>query len=88
MKVVGIRTVSFTPKPDEKNPNPGPITGIKLFCTYPMNPKDGEGVGTDSFFLSDWVIQNRLYGEVPKVNDEISVSYNRYGKIDSVHILP
>lgn len=83
MKVIGYRDVSF---PDKNDPNKK-VTGIRLFCTYPI-AKGGEGFGTESIYLSDWLVQNRLYGEVPKIGDEIFPSYNRFGKIDDIRIVP
>ena len=75
MKVIGIRNVSFDAQ-DGKH-----ISGVSLFCSYPIT-KNGFGVGVDKIFLSDAKLG--YCGYMPELGDEINVTYNRFGKVDSV----
>ncbi len=75
MKVCGYRRVEFNAQ-DGKH-----ISGVSVFCSYPIT-KNGDGVGFEKIFMSD----NKLgqWGYYPEIGDEINVSYNRFGKVDSV----
>lgn len=75
MKVVGIRKVDFTAQDGNR------ISGVSLFCSYPIT-KNGEGFAVDKIFLSDKKMAD--CGYFPEVGDEIGVNYNRFGKVDSI----
>lgn len=81
MKCAGIRYLNF---PD-KNDSSKMVKGVNVFGTYPI-VKNGSGFGFQKFFLSDWLIENRLNGEIPKVGDEFEVLYNQNGKINDLRI--
>ena len=76
-RVVGIKDVNFKAKDGTE------VKGLKLFVTY--DDEKVEGVGTDSFFLSD----NRQteFGYLPILDDEIEIRYNRFGSIAGVDVL-
>lgn len=76
MKVIGIRKVDFNAQ-DTGNR----ITGYSLYCAYDIT-KNGSGVGVDKIFLSDKKLAD--CGYFPEIGDEINVTYNRYGKVDSI----
>jgi len=77
-KVIGIRAVNFTPK-DQTTA----IEGTNLYCAY--EDEHITGCGCEKFFVTP---RKFINGIVPRVNDLINVSYNRYGKVDSVEVVP
>lgn len=76
-KVIGVRAVSFTPRNESQ-----PIEGTNLYCAYEDNRITGHGC--EKFFVSPGKFVD---GIVPRVNDLINVSYNRYGKIETVTVV-
>lgn len=82
MEVTGIRFVSFK---DKKDPSKT-VSGVTLFASYPIT-KNGEGYGCERLFLSDWFVEHRLGGEVPKMGDQVEPSYTRNGKLSELRIL-
>ncbi len=84
LKVIGVRNMSFA----DRNDSEKKVSGVKVYCSRPV--EDGQGefyYPDDAFFLSDWMIINRLHSIVPRVGDMIDIRYNRQGKIESVEIL-
>ena len=75
MKVVGKRNVDFKAADGNK------ITGVSLYCAYPIT-KNGEGFAVDKIFLSSNKMED--CGYFPEVDDEINITYNRFGKVDQV----
>ena len=75
MKVIGIqRNVSFKMEGNQFN-------GINI---YVSSPKDGvEGVATEKLFINS---NKECYAAAIglKINDNISVYYNKYGKVDTI----
>lgn len=87
MEVIGIRPVSF---PDKKDPTKM-VGGVTLYCAHPLKDEEGEGYfynkdGKDRVFLSDWFIDKRMGGVIPRLHDIVSINYDRDGKLQSVLI--
>lgn len=79
MTVVGYRRVDFSGQDGKQ------ITGYSVFCAYPITSEGGAGNGCDKIFLSDRKLAQQGY--MPKIGDEVKVSYNRYGKVDWVELV-
>lgn len=77
MKIVGKQNVDYISKKTQE-----PVKGVSLHCTGTRNNVEGEAVET--IFVS---AKSGLYDEVIKmpVGTEVSVSYNRWGSVDSLH---
>ena len=85
MVVIGVRKTSF---PDKNDPNKK-VQGMYMFCGHPIG-SDGEGVSfykDDMYYVSSWIVENRLGGRVPRVGDQVEVRYNRNGKLADVIFL-
>lgn len=76
MTVIGFKKSEFDTQ-DGKH-----ISGYNLYCTYPLDKGEGEGVER-LFMTSDKLID---CGYAPNVGDEIRVEYNRYGKPAAVSV--
>lgn len=76
MKIVGKRMVEYTSKKTNNL-----VKGIELHCVGKRNNVEGEGV--ENIFISE---KSGLYDEVYKMplNTEISVTYNRWGSVDTL----
>lgn len=77
MKIVGKQKVDYVSKKTGEQ-----VTGVTLHCVGTNARVEGECVET--IFISG---KSGLFPEVSKmpVGKEISVSYNRYGSVESVH---
>lgn len=75
-KVIGYQDVDFT-APDGKN-----IQGIRLYLTAPADPDRG-GIGD---MCNTQFITNRI-NYMPMVGDQIRLSFNRYGKVQSIEVI-
>ena len=76
-EIVGIESINFTSRQTGDQ-----ITGTNLFVHYPQeNNRPGlQGVRTDKLFVKSAIDCSML-----SVGDQ-EVYYNRYGKVDSVHL--
>ena len=75
-KVIGYQDVDF------KAPDGNQVSGIRLFLTAPADPKkNGYGEICNSQFLSDRI------DYAPVIGDTIQLSFNRYGKVQSVVVV-
>ena len=74
MKIIGIRPLSFTGEDKTQ------ISGRNIYLSYPL--EKGEGLGSERIFVTDAKLNKWLYQ--PKVGDEVTISYNRYGKCDGM----
>ena len=72
MKIVGVKKVDFKAKDGEQ------VSGYKVHCTF--EDKGTDGVACESIFVSE----KKANGWVPRVGQNFELSYNKYGKIDSV----
>lgn len=79
MKVVGYRRVDFVGNDGKQ------IAGYSVFCAENIKPDFGAGCAVDKIFLSDRRLAQMGY--MPCIDDELQVSYNKYGKLDSVVLL-
>ena len=77
MKLVGYRKASFTAQDTGEV-----ISGCNLYFTY-TNP-NVQGLGVERVFASD----RKLAGYVPVIGDEVQVFYNKYGRLESLSVLP
>lgn len=77
MKIIGIKNVDFTPKDGG-----APVKGMQLFLTRPFEDGVGEGTEAKKIFLSADKLAKMLLK--PKLNDEVTVFYNEYGKVDYI----
>lgn len=78
MKLIGIQRVDYT------NKNGFNVTGYKLHMSTPATRNDSIGEITDTVFVSDSVFATCDH---LSVGDEISVSYNKYGKVSAVSVI-
>ena len=78
MKLIGIQRVDYT------NKNGYHVMGYKLHLSTPANRNDCIGEITDTVFVSDPVFAT---GDHLAVGDEVSIAYNKYGKITAVSVI-
>jgi len=74
MKIIGTRSVSFKGEKGEQ------VSGMNVYLTFPL--EKGEGLSAERIFLTDAKLSKFPYQ--PKVGDEVSITYNRYGRCDSM----
>jgi hypothetical protein len=78
MKLIGIQRVDYT------NKNGYHVTGYKLHTSIPARTNDCIGEFTEAIFVSEQVFLNCAQ---LSVGDEISVAYNKYGKVTGVSVI-
>lgn len=78
MKLIGIQGVDYT------NKNGYHIVGCKLHMSTPARRNDCIGEITDTVFVPESVFSS--CGNLA-VGDEISISYNKYGKVTDVSVI-
>lgn len=78
MKLIGIQRVDYT------NKNGFHILGYKLHTSIMAESDDAIGEITEAVFVSD-----NVYGMCDDlaVGDEISIAYNKYGKVTGVSVV-
>lgn len=74
MKIIGIRPSSFKGDKGED------ITGKNIYLTYPLDK--GTGLGAERIFVTDAKAADWPYK--PAVGDEVKITYNRFGRCDSM----
>lgn len=79
-KIVGIIKTSFIPK-DSKVP----VEGLSVYVTEPINPKRGEGVSTDHFFLDKDKVSALNF--TVSLNQEVEILYTKWGKVGSLRLI-
>ena len=72
--VFGVQLVDFS------NQNGEVIKGTNLFVAYPHDRV--VGLKTDKFFIKQSIDCTRI-----KTGDRVDISFNRYGKVDSLNIV-
>lgn len=77
MRVIGLRKVNFKANDGQM------IQGLSIYVTFPIE-RDGTGDAADKLFLSASKVE--ALQQIPQVGDDINVTYNRYGKVDSITI--
>lgn len=78
MKLIGIQRVDYT------NKNGYHILGYKLHTSTAAKTNDSIGEITDAVFVSDQVF---AACDNLAVGDEISIAYNKYGKVSAVSVV-
>lgn len=80
MEVIGIKVVNFQDKVGKT------VKGVKLFFTDD-SVLVAAGVACDSLFLSSFLLDKFCLTPADfNVGDRLTVSYNKYGKIQAVSV--
>ena len=74
-KVIGIAPSSFVGDKGEK------ISGFNVYLSFPL--ASGSGHGAERVYLTDRKVENSGY--MPVVGDEVDLTYNKFGKVASMH---
>lgn len=78
MRLIGIQRVDYT------NKNGYRILGYRLHTSTPAKSNDSFGEITDAVFVSE---QTFASCDQLAVGDEISIAYNKYGKVSAVSVI-
>lgn len=78
MKLIGIQRVDYT------NRNGYHVLGYKLHTSTPAKSDDAIGEITEGIFVSDPAFASCDH---LAVGDEISIAYNKYGKVTGVSVI-
>lgn len=78
MKLIGIQRVDY------KNKNGYHVTGYRLHTSTPATRNDCIGELTDAVFVADQVFATCDH---LAVGDEISIAYNKFGKVSAVSVI-
>lgn len=78
MKIIGIRPSSFIGEKKEQ------VSGQNIYVSFPLDK--GTGLGAERIFVTDEKLLKWPYS--PTVGDEVTVSYNRWGKIAGMALAP
>lgn len=78
MKLIGIQRMDYT------NRNGYHVLGYKLHLSMPAKRDDSIGEITDTVFVPDQVF---AVCDHLAVGDELSIAYNKYGKVSSVTVI-
>ena len=76
MKVIGFRKSSF------KGNDGTEVSGVNLYLTDKC--EKGEGLSCDRIYVMDKILAS--CGYTPKLNDEVIIEYNRYGKCSGIRL--
>ena len=79
MKIIGYKRSDFTP------PEGSLVTGYNVYFTYPATGEDAGGVICERIYFSDAKLAKSGYKL--HVGDEVRISYNRYGKPDTIVVV-
>ena len=77
--IVGLSRTSFTGQDGT------PVEGKNFFVTEPIDPKRGEGVSAERFFLSRAKLAALDFS--PEVGQVVDVLYNRFGRVTSLSLV-
>ena len=78
MKLIGIQRVDYTNKGGSR------VLGYRLHLSIPASRNDCIGEITDRVFVSDSVFS---MSDHLAVGDEVSIAYNKYGKVSAVSVI-
>lgn len=78
MKLIGIQRVDYT------NKNGYHVMGYRLHTSTPAMRNDSIGEMTDAVFVADPVFATCDH---LAVGDEISISYNKFGKVSAISVI-
>lgn len=76
MKVIGFRKSSF------KGNDGTEVSGVNLYLTDKC--EKGEGLSCDRIYVMDKILAT--CGYTPKLNDEVIIEYNRWGKCSGIRL--
>ena len=76
MKVIGLRKSSFKGKDGSQ------VSGVNLYLTEKC--ENGEGQSCERVYVTDQRLT--ACGYTPKLGDEVTLEYNRWGKCSGVHL--
>lgn len=76
MKLIGFKRSDFKGKDGTM------ITGYSIYLAYPASGDDAGGMICDNMYFTDAKLSMCNY--TPRVNDEVTVTYNRYGKAAAI----
>lgn len=76
-EIVGKKRVDFKPKNSDDR-----VDGLTVYVTYEEDKV--QGLATDKIFLSTTKFGD-MFSDL-KVGTLIEISYNKFGKVDSVHV--
>ena len=79
MKIVGFKRGDFVTKDGAS------ITGYNLYLSYPLTGEDASGSACERYYMTDTKLAK--CGYTPHVGDEVTVSFNRYGKPDIITVI-
>lgn len=79
MKIIGFKRGDFTSKDGVA------VTGYNVYLAYPATGADAYGVICERIYFSDTKLVRSGYKL--HVNDEVNISYNRYGKPESITVV-
>lgn len=77
--IVGISRTAFTGQDGT------PVEGKTFFVTEAIDPKRGEGVSAERFFLSRAKLAALDFS--PALGMEVEILYNRFGKVASLSLV-
>ncbi|MCI8593740.1 MAG: hypothetical protein HFF09_00605 [Oscillospiraceae bacterium] len=78
MKIIGIRKSEFTGSDGDT------VKGVNYYLTEPMTASSAEGLLAERVYLTEKRLSE--LGFVPKLGDEVSVEYNRFGKCSGLRL--
>ena len=76
MKLIGFKRSNF------RTAEGTLVTGYNLYLTYPASGEDAAGAICDRIYMTDDKLSK--CGYVPHVGDEVTVTYNRFGKAAAI----
>ena len=80
MEVIGIKNCNYKFRDGES------VQGLKLFLTD-QDVKVDDGIACDALFISDATLRKiDLRPADIQVGDHLNISYNKYGKIQSIAV--
>lgn len=78
-KIVGYKIVDFTGKNGVK------VEGVTMFLASPIEVNRGAGIAVEKVFLNSEKLKELSF--TPRVDEVISLAYNRFGKVINVTVL-
>lgn len=78
-KIIGIALCSFKLKDGST------MEGKTIYTSTPIDPKRGQGVATEHFFLS--AAKLAALGFTPALGQTVEVLYSKYGKVSQLRLI-
>lgn len=80
MKLVGFRKSDFTAKDGTQ------VKGVNVYLEEPVDG-NGKGLATEKVYLSDAKIEKMNIDIDSLIGEDVRLSYNRWGKVDSITVV-